>query len=90
MEEATMTLEKAHDYIMRVIIDAAIAIGAKKKLAEHFGVRPAAVSQWLKRRRFPAAMLWEMHRLVADRHKLEDIQRALFLIEYSPERQRGA
>ena len=85
-----MTLEKAHDYIMRVVIDAAIELGSKQALARHFGVRPAAVSQWIRRRRFPSQNTWKMHQLVAERHKLEDIQRAMFLIEYSPERQKGA
>lgn len=85
-----MTLEEAHDFIFDVVVDAAIEIGSKQELARFFGVRPAAVSQWLRRRRFPSAIAWDMHQIVAGRYSLEDIQRALFLIEYSPERHKGA
>lgn len=74
-----MTKETAQEYILTVLLDAATAAGGKSALAREFGVRPAAVSQWLKRRRFPVRLAYRMQKLVGDKHDLGAITKAILI-----------
>lgn len=86
-----MTKEEAKDYIVEVLLDAASATGGKAALGREFGVDPSAVSQWLRRRRFPVKLVPRMAQLAGEKHAQEKVTRAI-LVQSWPEfgGQRGA
>jgi predicted transcriptional regulator len=80
-----MTQTEAQDYLLRVILDAAGAAGSQAKLAKEFGLKPAAVSLWIIRKKFPYRYAYRISKLVEPQHSLEKICDALFAIKYRQE-----
>jgi transcriptional regulator with XRE-family HTH domain len=79
-----MTKEEAKDYIVEVLLDAAAAKGGKAELAREFGLDPSAISQWLRRKRFPVKLVPRVAQLVGKKHTQEKITRAI-LVQSWPE-----
>ena len=80
-----MTQNEAQDYLLRVIQDAAMRAGSQSKLAQEFGLKPAAVSLWVIRRRFPGRYAYRISKLVEGLHDLEKIHDAFFALKHSKE-----
>lgn len=74
-----MTKEEAREYTLQVLLDAATILGSKAALAQEFGLKPAAISQWIKRRRFPVRLAYRMSKIVGKKHSLEAITRAVLI-----------
>jgi DNA-binding transcriptional regulator YdaS (Cro superfamily) len=80
-----MTQKEAQDYLLRVIQDASMRAGSQAKLAEEFGLKPAAVSLWVIRKRFPGRYAYRISKLVEGLHELERIHDAFFALKHPKE-----
>lgn len=80
-----MTQNEAHEYLLRVIEDAAMRLGSKANLGKEFDLKPAAISQWISRRKFPGRYAYRMCKIVEPLHDLEKIHDAFFALKHSKE-----
>lgn len=80
-----MKTNEARDYLIQIVEDAAAELGSKANLARHFNVQPPAVSQWLKRGKFPGKLVAPMAQILKGKHNLARIKEALFVVRFEEE-----
>jgi hypothetical protein len=78
-KENDMTKEEGREYTLRVLLDAVSVLGSKAALAREFDLKPAAISQWVKRRRFPVRLAYRMSKIVGKKLSPQMITKALLV-----------
>jgi len=81
-----MTQNEAHNYLLRVIEDAVMRLGSKANLAREFDLKPAAISQWINRQKFPGRYAYRICKIVEPLHDLAKIHDAFFVLKHPEQR----